>query len=504
MTVDWLDSALSYWPDPNETRAVDALPWEDWVQQITPEQTKHEHGNFHRDFWKWVYTIRLGEAPTPTGALLIWPRGWGKSQSAEIAVANLGARNRRRYCLYVCATQTDADKHVSSVASILESPEMAAHYPSMGARLLNKFGQSKGWRRDRLRTSTGFTVDGVGLTSEGIRGLRTEAQRPDLIVFDDIDQANHGNSVIRKLEREITHTVMLAGSNDAAVIFAQNLIHAGSIVNRLYTREADWLADRWTSGPFAAVDGLEYESAGMDEHGAIKWRITGGKPNWAGMDLAECERHMNAAGPEAFVAESQNDVTTRKGALWTPDSIPHVPPGFERGHAGGLIRTVVGVDPSVSDSPTADECGIVVAAKGADGRGYVLADRSIRAHPDTWARRVVAAAREFNAVVVAEQNQGYEMVRSVIHHVDPLVQVQLVNAGGPKRLRAQPISAVYAEGFVSHVGRHPDLETQMCSWLPEDGDSPDRLDALVYALATLFPGTGVVQQSRMAEGRTRR
>jgi predicted phage terminase large subunit-like protein len=289
-------------------------------------------------------------------------------------------------------------------------------------------------------------------------------------------------------------------------VFAQNLIHQNSLANRLATNEAGWLTDRHVSGPHPAVIGLQYESVGLDDDGRIEWIITGGAATWDGMDLDECARKMNLFGAEAFIAESQNDVTTRQGALWTRDLIEHhrVSPGYELGYGGGIIRTVVGVDPSVSDSPSADECGIVVAAKGADGRGYILADRSGRMPPSDWARRVVSAAREFGAVVVAEANQGHLLVKETIQKVDPLMGVELVHAVKGKELRAQPISTLYREGFVSHAGSFQKLENQMTSWVPGDGDSPDRLDAMVYALGGIFPATGVVNELKMVDHRGRR
>lgn len=502
-TLDLAKSTLQYWRDDNDNQ-MDELDWRAWLSAIAPEQVEAPMADAHVEFWDWIWSLQLGVGPSPFGFVALWPRGWGKSTSAELAVAALGARGRRRYALYVCATQGDADKHVASIAAVLESPAMARHYPAMSVRLTNKFGHSKGWSRTRLRTSSGFTVDALGLDSSGARGTRMGKYRPDLIVTDDIDALHDSEQIVAKHEATLTRSILKAGSQDRAVIFPQNLIHPGSVANRLYTREADWLADRIISGPFAAVDGLKYESTDIDDEGNIRWRITAGRANWEGMDLAACEADLNLVGPDAFIAEAQNDVSTRKGALWDQalldaKRIPHVD---HITAAGGLARIVVGVDPSVSDSPTADECGIVVAGKDYDGRGYVLEDRSVRAHPQEWARIVLELHRKYgSAPIVAEKNQGYELVRVNLRAMDPGVPVTLVQASKSKQARAQPVSTLYREGFVSHVGTFPILERQLTTWVPVEsgGKSPDRLDALVYALAALFPATGVISEKELTD-----
>ena len=152
-------------------------------------------------------------------------------------------------------------------------------------------------------------------------------------------------------------------------------------------------------------------------------------------------------------------------------------------------RIVVAVDPSVSTAanPDADECGIVVDAKGQDGLGYVLADRSGRLSPDAWAQRAVQAYYDFKAdCIVAEANQGGEMVRLTIHTVDRNVPVKLVNASRGKQARAEPVAALYEQHRVFHVKELEELEDQLCMWTPESGDSPDRLDANVWGLTELF------------------
>ncbi|KKK74738.1 hypothetical protein LCGC14_2880770, partial [marine sediment metagenome] len=174
------------------------------------------------------------------------------------------------------------------------------------------------------------------------------------------------------------------------------------------------------------------------------------------------------------------------GALWTREAIQkarvHVPPA--------LVRIIVGVDPPVSSEEDANEAGIVAVGLGEDGEGYVLADESLVAAPEAWARRVVSLhdLLEANAVV-AEVNQGGEMVGSTIRAVRPSVRVIPVRATRGKVLRAEPISALYDLNRIHHVGSFPKLESQMCLVTAagfQGKGSPDRVDALVWGLTHLF------------------
>jgi phage terminase large subunit-like protein len=171
------------------------------------------------------------------------------------------------------------------------------------------------------------------------------------------------------------------------------------------------------------------------------------------------------------------------GALWTRERIDELrvaaTPEFS--------RIVVAVDPAVSSSEDADETGMIVAAKGVDGQGYVLADLSCRASPDGWARRAVEALPAWGADrIVAEVNQGGDLVEATIRTIDPGVPYRAVHASRGKRTRAEPVAALYEQGRIHHVGSFPALEDQLCAALPDGGSGPDdRLDALVWAFTEL-------------------
>ncbi len=160
------------------------------------------------------------------------------------------------------------------------------------------------------------------------------------------------------------------------------------------------------------------------------------------------------------------------------------------GIALDMSRIVVAVDPAVTSGEHADDTGIIVVGKGRDGLGYVLDDRSCHLSPDGWARRAVAAYEDHRAdSIVAEANNGGDMVKIIIGQVDPHVPVKLVYASQGKRTRATPVSLLYEQGRVLHVKPMPALEDEMTGWEPDSRESPDRMDALVWGLSELFLST---------------
>lgn len=190
-------------------------------------------------------------------------------------------------------------------------------------------------------------------------------------------------------------------------------------------------------------------------------------------------------GRQELEAEILEDIP---GALWTYDMVQscHVEATPE------MQRIVVSIDPSGSngDDEKADEIGIIVAGKGVDGRGYILADRTCSLSPEGWSRVAVQAYKEFNADrIIAEKNYGGAMVERVIRINDPSVSYKEVTATRGKAVRAEPVAALYEQGRISHSKPYPDLEDQMINMTPDGymGEgSPDRLDAMVWAITELM------------------
>lgn len=164
-----------------------------------------------------------------------------------------------------------------------------------------------------------------------------------------------------------------------------------------------------------------------------------------------------------------------------------------------LRRVVVAVDPPASHHRRSNACGIVCAGLGEDERIYVLDDCSVHgARPAQWAASVVALYHGRSAGrVVAEVNQGGAMVEAVLREVDANVSFRAVHARDGKRTRAEPVAALYEQGRVSHVGAFPDLEDEMCSAIGEGRKSPDRLDALVWAITELVLRRGTEPRVRV-------
>lgn len=178
------------------------------------------------------------------------------------------------------------------------------------------------------------------------------------------------------------------------------------------------------------------------------------------------------------------------GALWTRALLEAC---REPAASSPAVRVVVGVDPPASAQ--GDACGIVVCATGEDGAARVLADCSVdRPSPERWARAVARAARAWSADrVVAEANQGGDMVAAVLRAADLDLPLRLVHASRGKAARAEPVAALYEAGRVRHCGPFPQLEDQLCGLMPGGayqgpGRSPDRADALVWALSELMLG----------------
>jgi phage terminase large subunit-like protein len=182
------------------------------------------------------------------------------------------------------------------------------------------------------------------------------------------------------------------------------------------------------------------------------------------------------------------------GALWRRSWLEEgrITRPFEK---DPIVRIAVAVDPGASDKKSEDvaEHGIVVCGRTAKGHGIVLDDVSCQGSPQTWAVAAVKAYHDHGAnVIVAEANQGGAMVKHTIHTIDPTIPVVLVWASHAKEARAEPISSLYEQEKMHHMGVFAELEDQMCEWEPGKGmKSPDRLDALVWGFTHLFPARSV-------------
>lgn len=175
-----------------------------------------------------------------------------------------------------------------------------------------------------------------------------------------------------------------------------------------------------------------------------------------------------------------------RGALWSRSNIER--DRIQLNEAPKMERTVIALDPAATNTPESDETGIIVRAKGTDNHFYTLADRSGRYQPEDWARIAIQLYHRYDAsCIVAESNQGGEMIRAAIHAVER-VPVKLEHAVYGKEVRAEPVAVLSSMGKDHHVGAFPALEGEQTRWVPGQGmASPNRIDAYVLGTMELDP-----------------
>jgi hypothetical protein len=453
--LDRLDDFLA-------ARAELEADWELWLAALFPGYCSAPFGPHHRDFWRWLWSIRAGVRPSPFVA--VWPRSGAKSSSAELGIVALGARRIRRYGLLVSETQDQADDHVQNVAAMLESEALAEWYPDMADRMVGKFGHSKGWRRNRLRTRGGFTLDAVGLDTAA-RGIKIEDARPDFAAIDDVDGEHDSAKTTDRKVGTLTRKLLPAGSSDLAVLAIQNLVAPDSIFARLVDGRADFLADRVVSGPIPALVDMAVEERGG------RHVIVAGTPSWAGQDLAACQGDIDDFGLTAFRQECQHEVDDPPGGMFSHLDFRHC----SAEEVPALRKSVVWVDPAVTDGDDSDSMGIQADGLADDGTIYRLWSWEQRTTPLDALKRAILKAVELKADHVGvETDQGGDTWKSVYREAireleatgqlpddyRPRFRSEKAGAGhGPKVHRAGLMLATYERGgFVHVLGTHAVLE----------------------------------------------
>lgn len=429
--------------------------WREWLPAIFPDHFSDAFGEHHAQFWDWVWAIEQGQSPARP-FVGIWPRGGGKSSSAEAAVVALGRRRRRRFVLYVSGSQDQANEHVQSIASLLESERLERDDPDLSARSLNKYGNSKGWRHSRLHTRAGLVVAALGL-DVNVRGIKVDNQRPDLIVLDDIDnEADSQATTLKKITR-ITKAILPAASDDVAILAIQNLISPDGVFARLAKQPgeegaADFLVNRIISGPIPALYDMAYE---QDESG--RFIITAGRPAWEGQGLERCQAMVDEFGLTAFLHESQHDVEEPDGGLFSHLHFRRC----ERDAVPDLVDIAVWVDPAVSNTDRSDSHGIQIDGLGEDGLLYRLWSWEQVTSPRDSLTRAILKAVEFGALTVGvETDQGGETWREVYDAV-----VKDLRRAGAFLVDARP---ALVDGEVVVELEDPDALADLRAWLDYD------------------------------------
>jgi predicted phage terminase large subunit-like protein len=454
--------------------------WQTWLATLFPDAIR-DLAPHHEAILDWVWAMRPDLRPAPLVAIIA--RGGAKSTMAELAAVAVGARRIRAYGLYVCGTQEQADDHVANVAALLESSILATYYPALTERAVGKFGNIKGWRRNRLRTASGFTLDALGLDTAA-RGIKVDDDRPGFIIIDDIDGENDTPLTTEKRIRALTKKVLPAGAQNLAVLAVQNLVHPDSVFAQLADGRADFLADREMIGPIPAVRDLTYEARDG------RWIITGGTPTWAGQDLARCQEMVNDFGLEAFLSECQHDVDVLSGGYFQREWFPIV----DAAPAGA--RTVrfwdkAGTAPNRAN-PDPDWTRGARVSITADRRIYIEDIASIRADPGGVEALIAqtAALDGTRVLIRIEQEPGSSGKDVIYHYVKNVLSgynVEGIRSTGSKEERAAPVSSQAKVGNIRLVrgAWNGDFLAEAIRF--PLGKHDDQVDAVSGALAFLAP-----------------
>lgn len=470
-------------PEADELRATleaDPLVWRCSMfpgdyQQVAP-------ADFHDDFWQWVWRIRQGVRPGDRAE--VWFRGAAKTTSAETMMTAVAARGVRRYGLWVSRTQDLADDKVQNVGDRFGDPLFASFYPEHGSPEVTRFGHTKAWRRNRLRTAGGFTIDALGLDAAG-RGLKTGMDRPDIIVIDDVDESTDSMLVTERLVRRLTRNVIPARARHAGVLFMQNLIDVHGVCGKLVSGEADFLRAATIVGPIPAIRDLQTERRAEGD-GVARDVITGGTPTWPdGFGLEDAQAEVDSAGLSSFMAEHQHQPVEDGGTVFnrlefrrcTRDMVP------------ALKVVEVWVDPAVEGTAGSLQ-GIQADGLADDGTIYRLASAEFRADPVECLTRAVRMALEVGGVTVGvESDQGGRVWESAFREAQlavggdarglTLKTAKASQARGSKAKRAQQMLPDYELGKLVHVdGTHDALERALRRFPQEP---TDLVDAAFYA-----------------------
>lgn len=373
----------------------------------------------------------------------------GRRSGKTVGIAILGVKAflAGHRVLYTAPTAEQCDRFWVEVTRALREPIAAGvFYKNETSRVIELAGTEQ-----RVKAKTAWNAD-------SLRG-----DYADLLILDEYQLTDEDAWGV------VGAPMMLDNNGDAVFIYTPPSLHSRSVSKaqdpqhaaKLFRRAQQDTTGRWATFHFTSRDNPYISAEAIDE---------------LANDMTALVYRME------IMAE---DVNEAPGALWTRGVLDK---GRELA-APQLARIVVGVDPSITS--TGDEAGIVTVGRelGPIAGFHVLADDSCQASPLEWATAAVTAYHRMKAdCIVAEANQGGEMVALTIAQVDRKVPVKLVHASRGKQTRAEPIAAVYEKGRGHHVGTFPRLEDEMCLWIPGDA-SPNRMDALVWACTQLLEWT---------------
>ena len=397
------------------------------------------------------------QSPAPRKIIRAGRRG-GKTVGVTILAVEKFLQGKR--ILYAAPTQEQVDRFWVSATRALQEPiDAGVFYKNETKHIIERPGTEQ-----RIRAKTAWNAD-------SLRG-----DYADVLIMDEF----------QLIAEDAWNTVgapMLADNNgDAIFIYTPPSLASRSVSKatdpqnaaKMFKRAMADTSGRWQAFNFTSYDNPYISKDALDD---------------LAHDMTSIAYRME------IMAE---DLDEAPGALWRRENI-------DRDRvikAPDLDYVIVGVDPSASS--TGDEAGIITGGRCGEDY-YTIADDSVQGSPQTWATAAVTAYHKHKAnLIVAEKNNGGEMVEAVIKQVDPSVPVRLVHASRGKATRAEPVSAISQQGRDHHVGTFPKLEDELCLWTPGDA-SPNRLDAKVWMITELMgaasplPSSQPEQESKWTE-----
>ena len=381
---------------------------------------------------------------TPEGNWNIWlilaGRGWGKTRTGSFDIVNYALRNSNSICAIVAPTTGDLRRvcfeGISGIKQLIPK------------ECLSKDVDLKSYNRTTLeiRLWNGSKIIGFSASEpDRLRGSQYHRAWCDELAAwkypDTFDQLMFGLRLGEKPRCIITTTP-----------------RPTEIIKRLFKRKTE---------DVYVTTGNTFEN----------------KDNLADSALEQFKERYEGTrlGRQELYAEILEDI---EGALWTHNQIDKL--RITKDDIPELRRIIVAIDPAVTSNEKSDETGIIVAGVDEDDKYYILEDVSGKFSPDKWARLAIEQFYSYNAnMIVAETNNGGDLVERIIRTIDTKVPYKKVTATRGKMLRAEPVSALYEQEKVFHTDIFKELENQMCTYTGETGKSPDRLDALVWAITEL-------------------
>ena len=289
--------------------------WQNWLETFFPNMV-NGYGEHHINFWEYFETLKPKKRIDDR--VIIWSRLLGKSSTVEMAVARAIAERRRMYIWYVCGVQAQAEKHVQTIADLLETKKIANYYPQI-IRLVGKYGQSKSYNKKLKRFANGVALEAVWIMGTN-RGAKILNQRPDLIVIDDIEDRDDTPKTTLTKENRLTGDILSAGSSDSVVWLAQNQITEHSIASSFVRGDNTFLhsaiIDKVSAlNNFKVHDTTPPQPYEVIEIGKAKKYITG-DPTSPHLSLKDCADVISKVGLIMFRIEYQHETDILMGDMF--------------------------------------------------------------------------------------------------------------------------------------------------------------------------------------------